>query len=460
MEGKNDEAIGFYEQGVKLVTQDDSLITSLSLNTNLATAYSAQGHEEKAARAYENALVAYKESIDDIVDKNVKRDAKDIAGQAAFFLGMVYQDLDQPKDAVEAYQYASSLDPLLWSASANLGAVLHDELRNHRDAIAAYNNAYNILTDTEHEPTDPPPEPRFILSQLQYRIGLCISHDLTTSCVVKDDPDSEVSCKELATHAFSLAVKFDNDNESAKHMLATITADATVKRASNDYVKSLFDQYAENFEHSLVQELGYVGYERLRRGFDRAFGGADKAPTFAKVVDAGCGTGLVGEQFRNVSQYLIGVDLSEAILMEAVKARPKLYDETLVGDVTQVFRDQKPISLIIAADSYIYFGDLVPLFESMQEGLEDGGYAAFTLENVDVENENFLAESTPNWRWQLTASGRFAHRKEYAVSVGKANGLELVHYEVLNDFRFEKGVGVRGHIFVMKKSNTSKDQEL
>jgi hypothetical protein len=51
-----------------------------------------------------------------------------------------------------------------------------------------------------------------------------------------------------------------------------------------------------SFEHSLVKELGYTGYERLRRGFDRAFGGQDKVPNFPKVIDAGCGTGLVGEQ--------------------------------------------------------------------------------------------------------------------------------------------------------------------
>lgn len=51
-----------------------------------------------------------------------------------------------------------------------------------------------------------------------------------------------------------------------------------------------------SFEHSLVKELGYNGYERLRRGFDRAFGGEKKVPTFSLVVDAGCGTGLVGEQ--------------------------------------------------------------------------------------------------------------------------------------------------------------------
>ena len=109
-----------------------------------------------------------------------------------------------------------------------------------------------------------------------------------------------------------------------------------------------------SFEHSLVQELGYNGFERLRRGFDRAFGGQENVPKFGTVVDAGCGTGLVGEQFRNVSTRLIGVDLSQAILDEAEKLRPGLYDERLAADVTQVFRQRKPISLIVAADSYVF----------------------------------------------------------------------------------------------------------
>jgi predicted TPR repeat methyltransferase len=61
-----------------------------------------------------------------------------------------------------------------------------------------------------------------------------------------------------------------------------------------------------SFEHSLVQELGYNGYERLRRGFDRAFGGQENVPMFALVIDAGCGTGLVGEQVRAVSDIIRG----------------------------------------------------------------------------------------------------------------------------------------------------------
>ena len=72
-----------------------------------------------------------------------------------------------------------------------------------------------------------------------------------------------------------------------------------------------------------------------------------------------------------------------------------------------------------------------------------------------------LAESKPDWRWQLTASGRFAHRKEYVQSVGEAHNLNVLYYEPMADFRFENGVGVEGHIFVMQKQKVnSGDQEL
>jgi len=57
------------------------------------------------------------------------------------------------------------------------------------------------------------------------------------------------------------------------------------------------------------------------------------------------------------------------------------------------------ISLIIAADSYIYFGDLVPLFSSMEKGLITGGFVAFTLENVSQDNE----KRSVSWCVQLNA---------------------------------------------------------
>ena len=238
------KAIAYYKQGVLLLTEDNSIITALSLQTNLGTALSSIGQEEEAAESYRNAIQTFTEGIEDIVNSVVKSDAVGIAAQASFFLGMVYQDLNQPHKAADAYAYANTLDPYHWASLANLGAVLHDELRKHDEALLAYNKAYEILTQTKVEPTDAPAEPRYILSQLQYRIGLCISNDPNRKCAMLDDPTREVSCTEMAANAFSLATQYDPDNESANHMLATVTADATMKRASNTYVKSLFDDYA------------------------------------------------------------------------------------------------------------------------------------------------------------------------------------------------------------------------
>lgn len=190
--------------------------------------------------------------------------------------------------------------------------------------------------------------------------------------------------------------------------------------------------------------------------------------TFDMVLDAGCGTGLVGQEFRNISTRLIGVDLSQAILDQAMELRPHLYDETVEGDVIEILQSSKyagRLDLIIAADSFIYFGDLNPLFAAINVGLQGqhASYVAFTLENVSVENEQALqakASNAPDWRWQLQSSGRFAHRQAYVETCAKQHGLHLVHYESLDGFRYEQGVAVRGHLFVLQKVKQDASDEL
>jgi predicted TPR repeat methyltransferase len=471
-----------------------SLSNVVSLFSNMGTALSAVEGESQSIQVYQHALKMFQMFIDDIADPSYRQEVTRIAAQTAFYLGMDFQDLGNATEAITAYRYAIQLDPFHWSAFANLGGVYHDSLANCAYAIRSYQQAFSLLTNANvTDLTDPPVEPEPILSQLQYRIGLCIAHDLDEDenhnpnlvhdsiqhrqCALPHDPTHFVSCREMATNAFSLAVQYDSTNEAAAHMLASITADATILRASNQYIKSLFDNYASNFEHSLVDELQYTGYMRLRMAFDRALGvhhndsaiASDKHivhdyknVSFDLVVDAGCGTGLTGEQFRNISKILIGVDLSGTIIQQAQQKRPNLYDSVQVEDVAEFVRQQSgQVNLVIAGDSFIYFGDLDPLFDALSTGLAIDGYLAFTLENADASTEKILAETKANWRWQLTASGRFAHRHEYVIEVANRYHLSLVHYEPLLNFRYEKGVGVRGHIFVLQKRTTKgMEQEL
>ncbi len=49
------------------------------------------------------------------------------------------------------------------------------------------------------------------------------------------------------------------------------------------------------------------------------------------MLDAGCGTGLCGPIFRNISGSMIGVDLSPE-MVEKARER-KVYDELEVADI-------------------------------------------------------------------------------------------------------------------------------
>ena len=83
------------------------------------------------------------------------------------------------------------------------------------------------------------------------------------------------------------------------------------------------------------------------------------------------------------------------------------------------------------------------------------------MENVAIENEKRLDKLKPDWRWQLTPSGRVAHRKEYVSLTANALSLETVLYEKLDAFRRENGKDVRGHMFVLQKqADTQTKDEL
>jgi tetratricopeptide (TPR) repeat protein len=121
-------AVRWYEAGIEAMGAEGdenefSLVTAVSLETNLATAYSATGepnHLEAAMEHYESAIAAYELGNSNTNDVD-ETEARAIVSQTAFFYGMELQEVNVRR-SIEMYGKAVQLDPELWAAWANLGA--------------------------------------------------------------------------------------------------------------------------------------------------------------------------------------------------------------------------------------------------------------------------------------------------------------------------------------------------
>lgn len=123
-EDANAKAIDLYEEGLAAIDSSVSLVTIVSLETNLATAYSSmEGMQEHVFEHYEKAIKAYQEHDTNDISETDHEDAKSIVSQTAFFYGMELQESNARK-ATEMYGNAVRLDPELWAAWANLGVCI------------------------------------------------------------------------------------------------------------------------------------------------------------------------------------------------------------------------------------------------------------------------------------------------------------------------------------------------
>lgn len=162
------------------------------------------------------------------------------------------------------------------------------------------------------------------------------------------------------------------------------------------FVETLFDQYAERFETSLVDQLGYRGPAQIVEALLLA-----GRTRFERVLDLGCGTGLMGQAIRPHAGWLEGYDISGRMLAQA---RGKgVYDDLHKRDVSRLELGGEGFDLILAADVFIYVGALEQIMGWAAASVSPGGVLAFTLEELP-EGEGDL---------RLRPSRRYAHSADY-----------------------------------------------
>ena len=213
----------------------------------------------------------------------------------------------------------------------------------------------------------------------------------------------ELHQTEEAARCFEKALALGGDPELNGYYLASVRDGDAPTTPPRRYVEALFDDYAADFQSHVVETLGYRGFEVLLKPL------LGTGKRYRHVLDLGCGTGLCGQLIAPQADAIDGVDVSSAMLEQARKLG--VYRELIHADLGEFLAATalRP-DLILAADVFIYVGDLAGIFRSARRILEPGGCLAFTVE---------LAEEGKDI--QLLSSLRYAHSEAYVRRLADEN---------------------------------------
>lgn len=351
----------------------------------------------------------------------------------------VYAKFGKRWQAEDDYKKAVRLDPEFASAFNNLGALLYDGGR-FEEALECYRKAFIInpkqaetcsnLALAVKEAGDPAEAAGLFVNALALNPKLTEIHHYLAQTLYDLYCGADPDAKETAVKLARKWRQFFPDSAVARHVCAALEGGG-VDSANGEYVRELFDSFADSFEKT-AKEIDYRVPELVA-----AF--AADLPDGLRILDAGCGTGLCAACLKPKSSRLTGVDLSEKML-SAAKMK-NLYDDLRVSDVL-AFCGGCPdaFDAVVLADVACYFGDLDELARAVFRALTAGGRVFLTVEKSDAEQP-----------FSLRASGRFAHRPDYVADVAKRAGFEKIRLtdEIL---RREKGADVAGIVCVAEKT--------
>jgi predicted TPR repeat methyltransferase len=375
--GRLEEALGSYDRALAIRPAYPEA------SCNRAIVLNELGRAEEALASADQALAG----------RNDYAEACCVRGNALYSLGRF-------ADAVKSYDRAIALKSDSVEANTGRGIALQ-RLQYFDEALQSYDRAIELRPD--HPTTH------------QYRGNTLRSLRRTDDAIA----------------AYRQAIALGGDPNQLSFALAALGVGDTPERSPQSYVKALFDQYAGHFDQHLSEVLDY----RTPAVLDAALRSVLENEC-SDTLDLGCGTGLCGPWLRRYSRSLTGVDLSERMLDKA--REPRLYDHLECSDIGEFLAPRADeFDLIVAADVFVYFGDLAPIFSLVHNALRANGYFCFSAEMC--EDADFT----------LTPSNRFAHSLPYLRRLANTAGFALTKAEPA-PLRTENGVPVMGYAVVMQ----------
>lgn len=379
--------------------------------------HAEQGHLKDAAECFEKAT--------------------EIDSQSALYpynLGLALKMLGDLGRAIDSYRAAIERNEDFLEARNNLGTAL---IAQRRDLEAV--DCFRELVERFPESADS----HFNLANTLQDVGQSdesIEHFRRT---IELQPEHSAARENLgraltdhgheaqAIEVWEQWLQYDPDNGIARHMLLALTGEETPLRCDDDFIRATFHQdFATNFDEQLSR-LEYQTPDLVGKAL-QAIG---RPLTDLEVLDAGCGTGLCGPILRPLAKNLVGVDLSSAMLEQAQKRN--FYDETFECEITE-FMNSNPdgFDLMIASDTFCYFGDLNEVLAATSTTLREDGIIVFTVESSPEDTSD---------SYKLQQHGRYCHSEAYVRQATEQAGFKIKDVTKAVQ-RLEGGFPVHGFI--------------
>ena len=229
------------------------------------------------------------------------------------------------------------------------------------------------------------------------------------------------------------------EHVQAAHLLGGLDLSAQTARASDAYVRALFDGYASRYDVHMTEQMGYVVHKLLAQRVIAIcpLSAARLAPT--SVLDLGCGTGLLGPELAGYA--LTGVDLSQPML-ELAKGRN--YQSLVCAELGSFLSECAPseFDVIVAADTIIYFGDVSEIMRQSARVLRPGGWLIFNVETPSSPTKNGF-EQTP--------VGRYGHESSYLEQLAREFAFVEISTQAIMPRR-EAGLAMSGIMFSAQRN--------
>lgn len=443
----------------KIEEAKEDILSAIKINPNNAEYYIALGNIAKRENELSQALVYFQKAL--VLQPN--------HAEVHNHLGILYYQSEDFDKALYHYAQATHLKPDYVHAHFNLGLLFVKQgkiqfairqFTNVSELIPDFLPALKYLAELYWQEQDARKAIHYYQAALHvdasdfdvnYNLGVAA---MTTGqlALAKEQfekiiqlnhrhIDAMINCAAVylklneeshAINTYKQILSVQADHPIATYMLHALEGTEVPAAAPIEYTENLFDHYAKDYDTQMKQILRYQLPELIEDAL---------MPYLTEkkdILDLGCGSGLIGAMLQPYRPKIIGIDLSSRML--DVAKHKQCYDQLIHADLIKGMCElTQQFDFIIAADVFVYIGDLSSVFTEVKKLLKPKGLFCFSTEIASAG-------------YQLQVSARYAHAPSYIHTLAEENGFEMMKGEEVI-LRYQNDQPVVGRLYLLNQKS-------